>query len=200
MRRLASRWERRFKVLAKELAQYFTTQVVKRSDAALAKILRDAGISVKLRMTRAVNDVLSATIAENVELIKSIPEKYLSDVHGEVMRSVQRGRDLETLTKALQDKFHVTRRRAELIARDQNNKTTAIIHKTRCIEAGITKARWVHSGGGRHPRPSHIKAGREKIEYDIATGWYDPEVQEYILPGQLINCRCVAKPIISGLS
>jgi len=198
--RLATRWKRRFARAAEELAAYFARAVAERSDRALASILKRGGFTVKFRMSRAVNDVVQATIAENVGLIKSIPERYLADVEGAVMRSVQRGRDLESLTEELQNKFHATRRRAELIARDQNNKATATIVHTRHAEIGITKAVWVHSTGGRQPRPTHVKAGRDKIEFDVKTGWFDPAEQRYVLPGELINCRCVSRPVVPGFS
>ena len=36
------------------------------------------------------------------------------------------------------------------------------------IEAGITKARWLHSAGGKTPRPEHVAFSGKT--YDIATG------------------------------
>jgi hypothetical protein len=45
-------------------------------------------------MTSQMNNALQATIAENVVLIRSIPEKYFTEVEGLVMRSVARGREL----------------------------------------------------------------------------------------------------------
>ena len=52
-------------------------------------------------MTPAVRDAFNASLAENVGLIKSIPEKYLQQVEGVVMRSYSAGRDLETMVKEL---------------------------------------------------------------------------------------------------
>jgi len=200
MRRLARRWFRRFDVAAKELADYFATAVSDRSDAALKAILKKGGISVEFKMTKAQNDVLQATIGEQVGLIKSIPAQYLTSVEGLVMRSVQTGRDLGELTKALQKQHGVTKRRAAFIARDQNNKATASLTRARQVELGITEAIWVHSAGGKTPRPTHVKAGREQARYDVRKGWFDPHEQRHILPGELINCRCVARPVVKGFS
>lgn len=200
VRRLTRRWQRTFDNAAPELAEYFATQVQDRTDSALTSILRRAGISVRFKTTRAVNDVLRASIAENVSLIRSIAQNQLTAVEGAVMRSVQTGRDLAGLTAELEDSFGVARRRAELIARDQNNKATAVIQRVRQTEAGITEAIWIHSGGGRHPRPSHVKAGRDKVRYDVRTGWFDPHEKQHILPGELINCRCVSRPVLAGFS
>jgi SPP1 gp7 family putative phage head morphogenesis protein len=200
MRKLRQRWLRRFNQLAKDLASYFATEVAKRTDAQLLAALRRGGFTVKFVNTRATNDVIRSVIAENVSLIKSIPEQHLGAVEGIVLRSVQRGGDLASLVKDLQERHQVTRRRAELIARDQTNKATAMLQRTRQLELGIREAIWVHSGGGRHPRASHVRAGRDRVRFDLKTGWYDPEEQRYVLPGELINCRCVARPVVPGLS
>jgi uncharacterized protein with gpF-like domain len=199
MQRLSARWKRRFNLLAKTLASAFADRVSRRSETQLIDAMKRWGESIKFRRTRAANDVLQAAVAENVALIKSIPEKYLSDVETSVMRSVQRGADINYLTDDLENKFRVTHRRAELIARDQTNKVTAYYARTRFAELGIRQAVWVHNGSVRHPRSSHLKAGRDHIVFDLSTGWYDPEEQRYVVPGELINCRCVARPILPGI-
>jgi uncharacterized protein with gpF-like domain len=117
-----------------------------------------------------------------------------------VMRSVQTGRDLGRLAKDLQKQFGVTKRRAALIARDQNNKATASMTRVRQVQLGITEAIWVHSGAGKHPRPTHVKAGRDSVRYDVSKGWFDPDAKQWIWPGILVNCRCVSKPVIKGFS
>jgi uncharacterized protein with gpF-like domain len=198
LRRLGRRWESRFDEAAEAMAHYFAKSSASRSDAAMRSILKRGGWSVKFKMTAAMRDVLNATIAEQVGLIKSIPERYHTEVQGLVMRSATAGRDLSTLSDELADRYAITRRRAEFIARDQNNKMTASFTRVRQIEMGITEAVWLHSGGGRKPRPTHVRKSGKR--YDVAKGWYDPAVQEYIWPGVLPNCRCVSKPVVKGFS
>ncbi len=198
IRRLVARWQGRFDTLADELAAWFATQAKSRSDAALKASLRKAGFTVRFHMTRPVNDAYQAVIGENVGLIRSIAQEHLSAVEGHVMRSVQVGRNLGSLASALETQFGVTKRRAALIARDQNNKATAVISRVRQQELGIVENVWMHSGGGREPRPTHVRAGREKIRYRIAEGWLDPAINKRIWPGTEINCRCVSRPVIPG--
>ena len=158
--------------------------------------LEGSGSHRRIQMTPAQRDILQATIEPNVELIKSIPAQYLTQVQGSVMRSVQTGRDLGTLAKELQEHYGVTKRRAAFIARSQNNLATASMTRARQTELGITEAIWTHSGGGKHPRPSHLAAGRSKTKYDVKTGWYDPDAGKNIWPGELPNCRCVARAVV----
>lgn len=200
LRKLGARWRRKFNEAAPKLADYFATSIEKRSSAALRNILKEGGFTVEFRMTPAMQDILRATIQQNVELIRSIPKQYLTQVQGSVMRSVQTGRDLGALAKELQEHHGVTKRRAAFIARSQNNLATASMTRARQVELGITEAVWMHSGAGKHPRPSHVKAGRDKIKYDTSKGWFDPEVGKNIFPGELPNCRCVSRAVVKGFS
>lgn len=200
MEKLTRRWQRNFDRAAEDLAKWFAQATEKRSSSALHAILKKGGFTVELKLTPTIRDMVQATVAENVSLIKSIPAQYLNNVQGLVMRSVTAGRDLAQLTTDLQEQHGVTRRRAVLIARDQNNKATAAIVRARQIDIGITTAVWLHSGGGKHPRPSHLKAGRDKVRYDTREGWLDPDVGKRIFPGELVNCRCVSKSVVPGFS
>ena len=198
LRRLARGWRDRFDKAAEDLAAYFAKSAAERSSASLRSILRKGGWTVKFKMTRAMKDVAAATVAENVALIKSIPEELHRQVEELVMRSVTVGRDLSVLSKSLEKKFGLPRKRAILISRDQNNKATAAFTRARFIEMGIHEAIWLHSAGGKKPRPTHVKKSGKR--YDVAKGWLDPAVGRYIFPGELINCRCVARPVVKGFS
>lgn len=198
LRDLGRRWERKFDDAAERMAGWFAKSTAERSSAALSNILRRGGWTVEFRMTKAMRDVFGATVSENVSLIKSIPQQFHTQVEGLVMRSVATGRDLATLTDDLEQAFGVTRRRAEFIARDQSNKATAQLTRARYTEMGVTEAIWLHSGGGKTKRPTHVKQSGKR--FNLQTGWFDPAVQRYIQPGELINCRCVPKAIVKGFS
>lgn len=200
IRLLGRRWQKKFNKLAEELADHFAKAVQDRSAASLQSILKRNGFTVEFKMTPAMQDISRATVNENVALIKSIHAQYFTQVEGSVMRSVAAGRDLGTLTKELQTHYGVSKRRAAFISRDQNNKATAVFTRARQIEAGVTEAVWLHSGGGKHPRPSHLKAGRERQRYDVREGWLDPDVGKRIFPGELPNCRCVSKAVVPGFA
>lgn len=191
-------WQARFDALGPQMARHFATRVAERSDAALKQALKRAGISVEWQMTPAQLDIVEATVRQNVQLIRSIPQQYLVDVQGAVMRSVQTGRDLEQLTKELTGKYGVAARRAKLIALDQNNKATSALTASRQTEMGIEEAIWQHSHAGREPRPTHL--ANDGKRYNIKEGWYDPDpkVRRRIWPGELINCRCTSRSIIPG--
>lgn len=195
---LAVRWQGEFDKASTDLARYFATATRKRTDRALQAALDKSGITVNFRLTPAARDILKATVEQNVQLIRTIPQQYLAGVQGDVMRSVQTGRDIGQLAKSLQQKYGVTKRRAAFIARDQNAKATSAIQKARQLELGLNQGIWMHSSGGKEPRPTHV--GNDGKVFDLATGWYDPDpkVRQRIMPGELPNCRCVWRAVIPG--
>lgn len=197
---LGVRWEKRFADAAPKMADWFSRSAASRSSDALRKILKDAGVSVKFQMNPVMRDAYQATLAENIGLIKSIQSQYHFEVQGMVMRSVTAGRDLGGLTKELEHRFGITRRRAAGIALDQNNLATATFVKVRQQQAGITMAVWLHSHAGKTPRPTHLANNGKP--YDPALGWFDPDpkVRRNIWPGQLIRCRCVSRSVVRGFS
>lgn len=197
MQRLSTTWMEKVNSAGVRMAKWFAKTAGERSDRVMRKILNEAGMTVRFKLSKRAIDVLEATTAENVGLIRSIAQEHLADVQGLVMRSVAQGRDVGWLTSQIEKRYGLTTQRAALIARDQNNKATANIVMARQLDAGITKAIWVHSTGGKVPRVSHVKAGREKLIYDVSKGAFIDN--EWIYPGQLINCRCVSRSVIEGL-
>ena len=193
--KLAKRWQAKFDEAAPKLARWFATKASKRSDATLQRILKDGGFTVRFQMTPAAADIIDAAVAENVALIRSIPQQYLTQVEGAVMRSVRQGRDLGPLAKELRAQYGVTKRRAAFIALDQSNKATADMTRVRQVEKGY-KAIWRHSHAGKEPRPTHV-ANDGKV-YSPEKGWLDPAINKRIWPGTEPRCRCFTQTIIPG--
>jgi len=196
--KLRRRWLRRFDTLAEQLSEWFAQTVEGRVDRNMKADLRKAGFTVRFQQSPAMREAVEAVIAENVALIKSIGAQHLEGVQVVLSQSIATGRDLGSLTDHLTKRVGVTKRRAALIARDQNNRATAVLVKTRALENGITKARWQHSAGGKTPRPEHVKASRDRLVYNIADGVDFENGEGTVWPGTAINCRCVAIPIIPG--
>lgn len=189
---LAKRWIARFDEFAPKISEAYLKSMFKSSDSAFRQALKDAGFSVDFKMTPAVRDAFNASLEANIGLIRSIPEQYSQQVEGAVMRSYAAGRDLQTMTKDIQNIYPVTMRRAAFIARDQSNKANAVVNRARQLELGITEALWMHSHAGKDPRPTHVAANGKR--YEIAKGCLIDG--EYIQPGEEINCRCTSRPIL----
>lgn len=194
--KLAARWLRKFDDLADTLPAIFAQTTKANVDRAMKLALRDAGFTVKFQMTRAMRDAYDAVAGENVGLIKSIGSQHLEGVRVALNQSVANGRDLGYLTDQLEKRTGITRRRAAFIARDQNNKATAVMARVRAIEAGITKGIWLHSAGGKEPRHEHVLFSGQ--QFDLAKGHDFDNGEGIVWPGTAINCRCVFRGVVPG--
>ena len=192
MERLRAQWEQHFDDLGERLANMFAKKVMGYTDYNAKTAFQVLGLTVGMTMTAAMQQAYQGVIGEQVGLIRSIARQHLDNVQRLVMESVSRGRDLYYLSKELRERYGITKRRAALIARDQNNKATATLQAARQLEMGITHGIWRHSHAGKEPRPSHVKADGER--FDLRKGMYLDG--EWTLPGQQINCRCFYSPVL----
>ena len=142
-------------------------------------------------------EAYAATLHENVSLIESIPAQYAQEIQQAVWQSVSAGHDLHQLTETLKYRYGVTHRRAAFIATDQNNKARAVMQKVRCEELGLEYGELLHSGGGKHPRKSHLD--KDRTIFKISQGFWDYAVGRYVQPGELPNCRCTFRVVINAL-
>lgn len=133
-----------------------------------------------------------ATIKDNVNLIKNIPEKAKLQIQNSINEAMQHGRDWNYLEKELKNIGLFTERRAKTIAKDQIFKTTSVVSHARQEELGITKQSWDYTYISKEPRQSHKRANG-KI-YDIKKGCLIDG--EYIFPSQKINCKCGSAPVL----
>jgi uncharacterized protein with gpF-like domain len=188
-----------FGALAKPMADEFAAASDKSSDVAVKASIRSMTDQVTLPTapitSGPLRDILSATITENVGLIKSIPAQYLGGVQGAVMRSITTGNGMQELVPYLQKHKGITLRRARFIARDQTVKTFSSLSRERLKRAGITEGIWRHTSGSREPRQTHIHMSGEK--YVLADGIYDPAVKRKVKPGELPGCLCRTMPILN---
>ncbi len=197
IRKLKNYFDHYFYELEPKVARKFTQRAKKSATVSLKNILKEEGFTVKFRLTRQMNDILQATIAENVGLIKSIHTAYFEQVQTIVMQAVKNGRDMNYIKKELVDRFRVSERKAKIIARDQTNKAMQAISRARSLEAGIQEATWVHIPGAKTSRETHKHFDGKP--FDLNKGMYDKDVNKWVMPGELINCNCRFKLILPNV-
>lgn len=189
---MVDRWSKKLLTLGDKISKLFATKTLDNYDRALKRNFKAHGFTVDLQLTDYTKESLKGVIAENTALIRSIGNQYLEKVQMHVWESVLSGLDAHQLSENLKHDFGVATRRADLIARDQTAKANSAIEIARRTELGITEAIWVHSGGGKEPRQSHVRASGKR--YEITKGLLIDG--EYIQPSQKINCRCVSKAVL----
>lgn len=131
---------------------------------------------------------MDAFVKKNLKLIKRLEEKHLDKVESIVIDGARRGRTSADISGSLSQEFNISERHAKLIARDQISKLNSDLNKLRQKEVGIEKYTWRGVMDDRE-RESHIANEGEVFSWD------DPP-SETGNPGEDIECRCVAEPVI----
>ena len=198
---LLAKWEKRFNAIAKSSTERMIERTIRNSSVTLGLSLKDASEDFKIDTSfrnAQINDVIKASTQEAANLIKVIPQKYLAEVQGQVMRSITTGKGMEDLVPFLTKKYNGNIRHARNTALDQTRKAYQSINTSRLKTLGVKKFIWIHSGGGKEPRVNHIKMSGNEYSFDnppVIGVMYGNEVRG--LPGDLPNCRCICKPVIN---
>lgn len=158
------------------------------------------GISV-LREEPWLIPQMNSFVEKNAQLIKSIPEEYLTQLEPMVRTTVEQGVTATALERQILldmeiKDFEPTVRgarrinpkaRARLIARDQVSKFNGQLNKLRQTEMGVEKYTWATSRDAR-VRPSHAALEGKTFS------WNKPPAIGH--PGEDYQCRCSAIPVM----
>jgi SPP1 gp7 family putative phage head morphogenesis protein len=197
---LTDRWEQKFSGWVKTSTDRMMRRTLKNSDATLRLSLKEmsARLSLSSKSIDAnTTEVIKAGTTEAANLIRLIPTNYLSEVQGQVMRSITSGTGLAELTPYLTKMYDGKKRHAELTALDQTRKAYNSITLGRMKAFGVRSYEWLHSGGSKHPRPEHVAMNGKIYRIDtppLIGRMYGEDV--YGIPGQLPACRCKMRAVI----
>lgn len=208
LQRLLDRTEKEFARLFEQKALELSARMAAMEEAqagrATSAAFNDlkAALTIRPTITPELKQSMQAIIAENVNLIKSIENRYFEQIRGAVNRAILNNGSYSQLKEEISKYNGQNMRRAGLIARDQSHKAWTALSMQKMKDAGINGWEWVHGGGVKTPRETHIKTAEQGgINHTIhKTGekCYDPQkgVERGILPGELPYCRCFARPVI----
>lgn len=196
--KLTKQFNTLFNNKAWSLAERMLRGASRESSSSLGISLKElsGGLTIKTNSIPAnLKTIIKATTTENVALIKSIGEEYLSKVQKTVMRSITNGEGLKTLVPELEKYEGISKRHAKNVATDQTRKAYNSMNKARMEKVGVKKFEWVHSGGGQRPREDHIAMSGNIYSFDDPP-IIDKKTGERGIPGQAINCGCTMVPVI----
>ncbi|QZI90968.1 hypothetical protein MYOV024v1_p0043 [Vibrio phage PS34B.2] len=196
---LRQRWSSEiFNRFAERLASKFVQAVNLQNQQQFQNQYKSFGINIYAG-NQAVSDYLDATVKDNVRLIKSIPDQYLTQVESIVLGNMRAGMRPSAINKQLQDQFGVTERRARVISRDQTSKASNGLAKKRMESSGFKYFQWIDSKDSRvRSRHKHIANKVTKYGKGIYS-FSDLPLNDKgipIAPSDDIQCRCVMRPVL----
>lgn len=198
LKRWGDRWGKKLDRAATQIAKSFTSRAAASTETAFTAALKSAGFIVQFKPSKTALEAYRLVSTENVGLIRNLQSSFYGKIQQDVWAAVRAGADMSTLSQKLQKSYGIEKKRAALIARDQNAKAKAVIETTRRKELGIEFAIWQHSSAGKEPRPTHVAMNGKR--YDLKKGMYDEDEKRFVFPGELINCRCTSRAIIPGVN
>jgi SPP1 gp7 family putative phage head morphogenesis protein len=158
------------------------------------------GVDV-LTSDRRLPQIMGGFVAENVALIKAVPEDVARSLEQVITRGVASGDRWRDIAKDVDKTFASGRERAHLIARDQVGKFYGQVNETRQKEIGVTKYTWrtVHdvrvrgTPGGAYASARYSHFHRDGVVFE----WEHPPPDGH--PGTPILCRCYADPVLTDI-
>ena len=178
-------------------------------------IRRSVGIELPSTLTPKISTALESSVVKNVSLIKTIPEQYFTKIESLIHENVTQGRTGGNLIADIRALNNVTKKRAKLIARDQTSKLVSNLNMERQKAVGIPGYQWRNSKDERVRGKSNPNGLYKKSRFDhwsregkyylweysskkiIAPNgkpYNNPPADGH--PGQPIQCRCTADPVI----
>lgn len=169
-----------FKMVVKANTGFTVPDVMQGAPSAV-----ELGVNV-FRNEPFIKPLAEGWIAENTNLIKSLPTNLNTELQGIVQRGVMSGNSVTQIQEQIKARYAVTENRARLIAQDQTLKLNANLTEYRLKSVGVKKYIWrtVHDP---RVRPQHV--ARDGKEYTFKEGAGGEN------PGVPIRCRCRAEAI-----
>jgi SPP1 gp7 family putative phage head morphogenesis protein len=150
-----------------------------------------AAIGVPLSaIEKPVRDRLDEFAARNVDLIKTVPDRYFDSLRQTVLEAFRVGDPPASMAADLADRYEISKSDALRIARDQIGKLNGQVNQDRQRSMGLDSYIWRGVQDNRE-RDEHLE--REGLLFS----WDDPPPDGH--PGEPIQCRCSPEPNFAAL-
>lgn len=179
---------------ARAVTMQMHKRVAKRDLVSWVELGRTMGQELRKEIMYApTGKAMREALAEQVNLITSLPIEAAERVHKLTTAGIIEGTRASEIEKEILETGHVTLSRARLIARTEVARTASLLVESRARWIGSESYIW-RTSHDSDVRPSHRKLDGKVFEWD------DPPVSEETgersNPGQIWNCRCWAEPIL----
>jgi SPP1 gp7 family putative phage head morphogenesis protein len=158
-------------------------------------VKRTLGIDIMTDYYNGVKfqQIFDKWVADNVGLIKTIPQETLADMRQIIRDGYLHGSTAKDIAKQIQEKYDVDKNHAVFIARDQTAKLNSDITQAQQEDAGVNEYIWRSMDDNRvRHRHAELNGSRHKYSEPPVV---DEKTGRTCNPGQDYNCRCVALPI-----
>ena len=141
-----------------------------------------------IKTDQALANYVQAKIAENTSLITSMQSRYAESIREDIYHAMTTGAGQKDVADAIVKRTGMAQRHANLIANDQTGSIISNMNSYRQTKAGAKTYIWQSMEDDR-VRPEHQELDGSEFRYNDPDGGDGGQ-----LPGEPINCRCMADP------
>ena len=127
--------------------------------------------------------------------IKDFTNKMVAELRESVAENARTGYRFDKLVSRIQNRYEVTKSKAEFIAQQETALYSAKVSEARFGEVGITEYIW-RTAGDSTVRESHRDLNGKVFNFKQKAPAKFMSCGEPCNPGEDFRCRCIAEPII----
>lgn len=152
----------------------------------------------ELSATSPVGKAYARIIEDNAKYIGSMPEDIAKWVNKRIASNYEDGKRASDVVKDILAEYpHITKSRAELIARTETSKASTALTRARAVSVGLSWYVWRTSDDAR------VRSSHAHME-GVVVNWSDPPSPEKLIgqksygnyhAGDIFNCRCYPEPL-----
>lgn len=177
---------------AEAVATRMLADVDRRDAQAWAEHSRNMSLGIRQELrTAPTGFALRDAMARQVDLITSLPREAAERVHKLAIEGLTSGERTDGIVAEIMRTGAVTRSRADTIARTETSRAASTLTQVRAQHIGSSGYQWL-TAHDSDVRPSHRKMEGQFVRWD------SPPTLDGMTghAGTLINCRCIALPLV----
>lgn len=157
-----------------------------------ATLLKD--ITVVPEMTKGIKDKIATEYAHNMQLcVQNFAEEEIVRLRKLIEQNALEGANIGRLTKIIYERFQVTKRRAQFLARQESSLLLSKYREARYRELGLNEYKWSTSHDER------VRKDHNQLD-GLIFRWDNPPVINQRTgrrghPGEDFGCRCIPIPV-----
>jgi SPP1 gp7 family putative phage head morphogenesis protein len=201
--------QRLFTKSARRIAKTFMTRTEEFTEKKFVAEFENQTGTKPLARDLNVDIFLDESIARNVNLIKTLPNRYLSQVTDLVTDAVSKGQLTREVRKELFKIKETTKNSARLLARDQISKLTGVLNESRLRKLGVKEYIWrtvndsrVRSLSNTNGVSSHayLEGTLHKWSSDPVVVFKGKRAGTRHAPTEDFQCRCHAQGVYDDIT
>jgi SPP1 gp7 family putative phage head morphogenesis protein len=177
---------------AEAVAKHMVWDMSRRDASAWEQYGKEIGRTLRREINAApTGAAMQESLANQVELIKSLPLEAAQRVHKLTLEGITGGTRAPEIAKEIMRSGEVAKSQAMTIARTEVSRTAAALTQARAEFVGSTHYIWRTTRDGA-VRPSHRAMEGQAVRWDL------PPVLDHMQghAGEFPNCRCYAEPVL----